>query len=148
MKEGWNPLVHQFESTFQCQLPVTETVFLDEIPIETKNKVKHYLNSFDPHSLFGLQFILDNLKSLVLSLALINKTITVDESVRLSRLEQEFQIQKWGQVEWAHDLDLNLLRSRVSAGLMHFILNNEFEFHQQTNSKTNNQPDRESQQRN
>ena len=120
------PLVNEFEQTFNCRLPVTESVFLDEISSEIKGKLSNYLRSFEFNSLIGLQFILDNLKSVLLSLALINKTITVDDAARLSRLEQEFQIEKWGNVEWSHSLDLELLRSRVSSGLLFFILNNEF----------------------
>ena len=108
-------------------------MFLDEIPPETNDAVRNYLNAFELSSLFGLKFVLDNLKSVVLTLALANKTITVEEAVKLSRLEQEFQIEKWGNVEWAHDLDLMQLRSRVSSGLIFFLLNNEL--HWQADSR-------------
>lgn len=132
LKDRWNPLIEDFESTYNCRLPVTDGVYLDEIPAETLNAVRNYLGAFELPSLFGLQFVLDNLKSVVLTLALANKTITVEEAVKLSRLEQEFQIEKWGNVEWAHDLDLMQLRSRVSSGLIFFLLNNEL--HRQADS--------------
>lgn len=118
-------MILDFEQTFNCRLPTTESVFSEQIPKETKEKIKNYLNSFELSSLYGLQFVLDNLKSIVLTLALINKKITVEEAVKLSRLEQEYQIKHWGNVEWAHDLDLMLTRSRVSSGLIFFLLNNE-----------------------
>lgn len=118
-------MVKWFEEAFECKLPVTTSVFLDDIPENTKNNLKRYLNSFEFRQLLGLQFIYDNLKSIVITLALASKNLTVDEAVRLSRLEQEFQIEKWGNVEWAHDVDLNLQRSRVSSGLIYFILSNQ-----------------------
>lgn len=111
---------------------MTDSVFLDEIPGETIDAIRNYLGAFELNALFGLQFVLDNLKSVVLTLALANKTLTVEEAVKLSRLELEFQIEKWGNVEWAHDLDLMQLQSRVSSGLIFFLLNNEL--HRQDDS--------------
>lgn len=125
LKRGWDPLIADFERTYNCRLPVTDSVFLDEIPSQTTDAIRNYLGAFELSSLFGLQFVLDNLKSVVLTLALANKTLTVEEAVKLSRLELEFQIEKWGNVEWAHDLDLMQLQSRVSSGLIFFLLNNE-----------------------
>lgn len=125
LKNGWDPLVVDFQRTYNCRLPVTNSVFLEDIPAETQTAIRNYLGAFEMNALFGLQFVLDNLKSVVLTLALANKSITIEEAVKLSRLEQEFQIEKWGNVEWAHDLDLMQLQARVSSGLIFFLLNNE-----------------------
>ena len=40
----------------------------------------------------GLEFVITQLKSVVLSLALIDRHLTVEEAVLLSRLEEEYQV--------------------------------------------------------
>lgn len=40
----------------------------------------------------GLEFVISQLKSLVLSLALIDRHLSVDQAVLLSRLEEEYQV--------------------------------------------------------
>lgn len=113
----------------------------------------------------GLEYVITQLKSVVLAFALIDKHITVEQAVLLSRLEEEFQvwtrhiinahteirkaswlciqspclflsssltndlfspplsfpspqIGHWGNVEWAHDVDLYELRARTAAGAL------------------------------
>jgi ATP synthase F1 complex assembly factor 2 len=123
--QKWDPVLEWFERTFHGSLPTTDGVFLDDVSAQTKRSVERYLSSHNQSSLFGFQFVIDNLKSITLSLALVHKQLSVSEAVTLSRLEQEFQIARWGSVEWAHDTDLMLLRSRTSAGLIFFLLNQE-----------------------
>lgn len=68
---------------------------------------------------------MENLKSLILASALIDRHIEVEYSVQMSRLEQEFQVLKWGGVEWYHDIELMALRTRVAAALLFVHLNCE-----------------------
>lgn len=58
------------------------------------------------------------LKSMVLTLGLIDLYLTVERAVLLSRLEEEYQMQKWGSIEWAHDYELRELRARTAAGAL------------------------------
>jgi ATP synthase F1 complex assembly factor 2 len=44
-----------------------------------------------------------------------NKKLTVEEAVKLSRLEVDFQIGYWGNVEWAHSIELHDTTARVAA---------------------------------
>lgn len=69
-------------------------------------------------SLPGIEYVITQLKSLILSMGLIDRHITVEKAVLLSRLEEEYQIQRWGNVEWAHDYDLCELRARAAAGTL------------------------------
>lgn len=45
-------------------------------------------------------------KSVLISLALLNGKINVEQAIEASRLEVMHQIEKWGEVEDAHDVDL------------------------------------------
>lgn len=62
-----------------------------------------------------ISFGVDAIKSLILTLAVIDRKLTVSQAVKLSRLEIEFQTEKWGSVEWAHDLEEHDTTSRLAA---------------------------------
>ncbi|KAK2103498.1 hypothetical protein P7K49_017354 [Saguinus oedipus] len=52
---------------------------------------------------------------MVLALGLIDLHLMVEQAVLLSRLEEEHQIQKWGNIEWAHDYELQELSEAWAA---------------------------------
>ncbi|RWS04473.1 ATP synthase mitochondrial F1 complex assembly factor 2-like protein, partial [Dinothrombium tinctorium] len=124
-KEKWDPLIKWFQTRFECEVSVTEEMISPTTNPLTTTMISRYLLSYNFSTLTGILFIVENLKSLILSLALFNRQITVEEAVNLSRLEIEFQITKWGNVEWAHDLELMMVRSRVASGLLFALLNTE-----------------------
>lgn len=66
----------------------------------------------------GFVFAVDVLKSLILTMACVERKLTVEEAVKLARLEEEFQIEHWGRVEWAHDLSQQDSQARLAASLL------------------------------
>lgn len=78
------------------------------------NRIFHFL---------GLVFAAESLKSLILALACIDRKLMSDQAVRLSRLEEDFQIKHWGRVEWAHDIAQHDLQARVAAAILFIHLN-------------------------
>ncbi|MCP9263718.1 Atp synthase f1 complex assembly factor 2 [Dirofilaria immitis] len=68
--------------------------------------------------LIGLQYATESLKSVLLTLATISSRLHVDEAVELALLEQKYQSDIWGKVEWAHDIEREELISRLSAGVL------------------------------
>lgn len=83
---------------------------------------KHLL-SYDLTSMHGFVFAVDVLKSIVLAFACIDRYLTVEQAVRLSRLEEEFQINHWGRVEWAHDLTQQDHQARLAAAVLFIHFN-------------------------
>ena len=67
----------------------------------------------------------ETLKSLILTLAVIDRHITCEEAVKLALLEQQFQASKWGNVEEFHDLELQENIMRCSACYVHIQMTNE-----------------------
>ncbi|XP_018617600.2 ATP synthase mitochondrial F1 complex assembly factor 2 isoform X3 [Scleropages formosus] len=96
-----------------------------QITEETKDTFRQHLGSYNFWALTGLEFVITQLKSLVLSFALVDRHLTVEQAVLLSRLEEEYQIQRWGNVEWAHDYDMYELRARTAAGTLFVHLSSE-----------------------
>ncbi|XP_045680635.1 ATP synthase mitochondrial F1 complex assembly factor 2 isoform X5 [Phyllostomus hastatus] len=88
------------------------------IPDRTREVLVSHLASYNMWALQGIEFVVSQLKSMVLTLGLIDLRLTVEQAVLLSRLEEEYQIQKWGNVEWAHDYELQELRARTAAGAL------------------------------
>jgi hypothetical protein len=49
--------------------------------------------------------------------------LTTSQALRLNRLELDFQIKHWGNVEWSHDIEHYDTMSRFACGMMFFSLN-------------------------
>jgi len=63
------------------------------------------LFSMDEFELSGLNFAAQTTKSLIIPLALFYRHINLSDAIAASRLEEEFQIEQYGEVEGHHDLD-------------------------------------------
>ena len=50
--------------------------------------------------------------------SLLEGVITCEEAVKSSLLESQFQIRKWGHVEWGHGVDEAELWNRLSAAVV------------------------------
>lgn len=121
----WDPVVHWFANYFSCSVPVTQNVTLPEINEVTRNTLSKYFNSFNIWSLTGITFAAENLKSIMLTCAVINRQLSVEDAIHLSRIEENYQADKWGTVEYHHDLETYNLQTRVSAAVMFTLLNSE-----------------------
>nr|XP_033819727.1 ATP synthase mitochondrial F1 complex assembly factor 2 [Geotrypetes seraphini] len=121
-KNEWDPVINWAEKRYGVSITSSTSIMGPPIPAETKETFMKHLASYNTWSLLGIEYIIVQLKSMVLAMGLIDRYLTVERAVLLSRLEEEYQIQRWGNVEWAHDYDLQELRSRTAAGtlLVHF----------------------------
>ncbi|KAF5906288.1 TOM1-like protein 2 isoform X2, partial [Clarias magur] len=114
-KNEWDPVMDWIEKRYNVVIGSSSSIMGPQIPEETKETFRQHLNSYNLWSLTGLEYVISQLKSLILSFGLIDRHLTVDHAVLLSRLEEEYQIQRWGNVEWAHDYDMYELRARTAA---------------------------------
>ena len=62
------------------------------ISSESREVIWKHLHSYDIWTLNGLMFGVEAVKSLVVLLACIDRHISIEEGVRLSTLETEFQV--------------------------------------------------------
>lgn len=121
-KDKWDPIIEWFMKEFNVTVGITDNIIDSPVTAETKKVIETNLTSYPLTPLLGVQFMTENLKSVILTHALMKTRLTVEEAVSLSRLEIEYQTSQWGNVEWAHDIDLAQMRARVSAGLLFFLL--------------------------
>jgi len=131
-KQELDPIVRWFQDTFKVGLRLCQP-FADpyarshefasssqlsshEQPENTITRMQWYLHSLDDWSLCGLQLLSQSTKSVILPLAVMLNRLGGDEALRLSRLEEIFQLTKWQSIEAAHDLDEADLSVRVLSG--------------------------------
>ncbi|XP_054992905.1 ATP synthase mitochondrial F1 complex assembly factor 2 isoform X3 [Sorex araneus] len=117
-KNEWDPIIEWAEKRYSVEIGSSTSIMGPSIPPRTREVLASHLASYNMWALQGIEFVVTQLKSLVLTLGLIDLRLTVEEAVLLSRLEEEYQIQKWGNVEWAHDYELQELRARTAAGTL------------------------------
>ncbi|XP_043945599.1 ATP synthase mitochondrial F1 complex assembly factor 2 [Protopterus annectens] len=117
-RNEWDPVIDWAEKRYQVEIGSSSSLMGPKIPVETKNTFHQHLDSYSLWALIGLEFVITQLKSLILALGLIDRHLTVEKAVLLSRLEEEYQIQRWGSVEWAHDYEQQELRARTAAGAL------------------------------
>ncbi|XP_075686750.1 ATP synthase mitochondrial F1 complex assembly factor 2 [Rhinoderma darwinii] len=114
----WDPVLQWAENRYDVAIGSSTSIMGPVIPDQTKEVFHRHLASYNSWSLIGIEFMVTQLKSLILAMGLVDRFLTVQKAVLLSRLEEEFQIQHWGNVEWAHDYDLQELQSRTAAGTL------------------------------
>lgn len=62
-------------------------------------------------------------KSLIIGVALFNEEISIKEAILMSRIEEDFQIEEWGEVEGGHDIEVSNLHMRLTAAsIFHKLL--------------------------
>ncbi|XP_032473172.1 ATP synthase mitochondrial F1 complex assembly factor 2 isoform X1 [Phocoena sinus] len=117
-RNEWDPVIGWAERRYGVKIGSSTSIVGPSIPARTREVLVSHLASYNTWALQGIEFVVSQLKSMVLTLGLIDLHLTVEQAVLLSRLEEAFQIQKWGNVEWAHDYELQDLRARTAAGAL------------------------------
>ncbi|XP_054427109.1 ATP synthase mitochondrial F1 complex assembly factor 2 isoform X2 [Pteronotus mesoamericanus] len=124
-KNEWDPIIEWAEKRYGVEIGSSTSIMGPSIPARTREVLVSHLASYNMWALQGIEFVVAQLKSMVLTLGLMDLRLTVEQAVLLSRLEEEYQIQKWGNVEWAHDYELQELRARTAAGALFVLLCSE-----------------------
>lgn len=124
-KNEWDPVLHWIENRYNVTIGSSSSILGPEISEATKDLFRQHLKSYNFWGLIGLEFVISQLKSVVLALGMVDRHLSVEQAVLLSRLEEEYQIRQWGNVEWAHDYDMYELRARTAAGALFIQLSSE-----------------------
>jgi ATP synthase F1 complex assembly factor 2 len=135
-EKKWVPIVNWFNTRFPdlnlvIQREIDHTnILANNNNFDFNNSFSDYLlNNFNLNTLIAFNFIVECLKSVILTVALLErKVFTVEEVCELAFLEQKHQYDQWGKVEWYHDINESESKSRVSAGLLFVYLSNSSKF--------------------
>lgn len=122
----WYPILEWFNERFDADVKKCDDLSQPTISPKTRMNISKQLMSYNDAAMQGIMYATDTLKSVVLTLACVEKRISVEKAVALSRLEEEFQLKFWERVEWAHDLTQQDTQARLAASIL-FIHFNSFE---------------------
>uniref|UniRef100_A0A0N5AW04 ATP synthase mitochondrial F1 complex assembly factor 2 n=1 Tax=Syphacia muris TaxID=451379 RepID=A0A0N5AW04_9BILA len=127
----WGPILHWSNACFlfilHCRFLVKIFCLVAEISDESREHIRHALNGYNFPALVGIEFAVESVKSLLLVLAALSCRISIKDCADFALLEQRFQTDVWGKVEWAHDVEFEEIVSRLSAGVLFaYFMSNVF----------------------
>src|SRR5207245_2785737 len=84
---------------------------------ETLTSIQWLLFHSDDYTLAALDSLAHNSKSLIIAFALWKRHLTVEQAIKASRVEEDYQQQYWGEVVGAggHDVDKANVTVRMAA---------------------------------
>ncbi|CAO1397472.1 unnamed protein product [Diamesa tonsa] len=124
-QQEWNPMIEWFNKRYDTALEKTTGISPPEFKDSAKRQITNHLKSYSLPALHGYMFAVETVKSIILAFACIDRYITPEKAVLLSRLEEEYQLGHWGRVEWAHELNQQELQARLAAAVF-FVHCNSF----------------------
>ncbi len=100
-QDGWDPMLDWAAAHLGVRLFVGEGVMHVTQPPDTLAKLTAEVAAFDDFALAGAYDLISLSGSLILALAATKGEITPDEAWRLSRIDEDWQIDQWGEDEEA-----------------------------------------------
>ncbi len=95
-QEAWSPMLDWADQAFGARLKVTHGVRHIEQDGEAIAALNRVLKALDGWALTGLQTATTITGSLVLAIAILEGRLTPSKAFALSRIDEEFQAEKWG----------------------------------------------------
>lgn len=122
----WDPILAFVNEQFQTNLQSTYYLDVQGLISDRDRKViEKYFLSFDQQTLSVILFMVEQLKSILLTVCLLKQFRSVESISSLTRLETEYQISFWSNVEYHHDYEIMDTQSKIAAAyLIFYCLNN------------------------
>ncbi len=98
---GWGPLRNWAAEEMGVRLKPVEGIIAQPQPEESLEAMKRHAMAIDAYRLAGLVHGVALLGSAVLGLAVERRRISAAEAFELSRIDEQFQIERWGEDEEA-----------------------------------------------
>ncbi|MBM85137.1 MAG: ATPase [Rhodospirillaceae bacterium] len=112
---SWQPLLDWCAVTFNAPLSITTGLFPVTQPTESVQGLRNIVATFDDLPLAGLHEITSLSGSLVIALAVVEGRITAGEGVDAARLDETYQIERWGEDGDAMARRSNICRDFLAA---------------------------------
>ena len=116
--EKWSGPKEKLEEIMNIKLGVSNSFMPPKIDDTTYEAIRRYLETYDMWSLIAMERVALTLKSAILPILLSMREIQPNEAVDLSFVEQDFQTDRWGRVEWQHDIERQDLYAKTCAAAL------------------------------
>ncbi|MCH2547529.1 MAG: ATPase [Alphaproteobacteria bacterium] len=115
----WNTWLHWFEKHFDVKMVVVMGIMPAQQSPETIASMALELSQQECFLLTATWLAAKYTGSLILAMALIKNALPADEAFKISRLEEQYQTEQWGDDEEAHDKRVVMANEICELG--HFI---------------------------
>jgi ATP synthase F1 complex assembly factor 2 len=122
-QEYWNPIVQWVNEKYDLDVETTTGILSIQQSEKVMKKFREIVESFDTFTLAAFEKAVLRSKSFMIALALIERHIDVEFAAMATRLEVYHQIQRWGEVEDAHDLDREDIKRQLGSVIATIIKN-------------------------
>lgn len=119
--EGWQPLLDWLAKRHGVRLAVAEGIVAAAQPDDATVALARALAAFDHMALAALHTVTAACGSLVIALALADGRIDATDAWRLSRIDEDFQAERWGEDAEAAEA-AESLRAEVEAAARFLLL--------------------------
>ncbi|KAJ3144540.1 ATP synthase complex assembly protein atp12 [Irineochytrium annulatum] len=109
----WNPILDWASSRFSIKLDTTDGIASIRQPEASVQRLREHLESISTLQLAALERAVLTSRSLLIGLALMDGAVTAEFAADAARVEVYHQTRKWGEVEDAHDIDLEVMRQNL-----------------------------------
>ncbi len=110
--DAWQPLVDWADETLNTRLRVTQGVLPVDQSGRTMDSLQNAVEAMDDFELAALSSIAAACGSLVIALAVAMGRLDVGEALRISRLDEDFQSERWGD-----DEDIDARKHKLAADM-------------------------------
>jgi chaperone required for assembly of F1-ATPase len=94
---AWDEVLNWAVSRFGCTLEVTEGVMPLTQPVESLAALRAHMERMNTFYLSAFSVLAQSLSSLLLALAVAEGRLDAEQAFLLSRLDEEYQAEKWGE---------------------------------------------------
>ncbi|KAI5704520.1 hypothetical protein M8J76_013934 [Diaphorina citri] len=122
-EKEWGGILSWFNQRYNTSISYSNDIAGPTVDPKDRATIQRHFLSYNFETVMGVNFAVETLKSIVLTLACIDRKLSIEEAVHLSKLEEEYQIGHWGRVEWAHDLHQQELQARLAAAIFYVHVN-------------------------
>ncbi len=110
-----NPLIDWAMDEYGIKLNTTYSFEPVDHPSASVEKLMNMLDDMDPWSLAVFDSLTKITKSYLIALATVKGRLNAQQAFVASRVEEELQIQTWGEVEGGHDIDTSYTKVKILA---------------------------------
>ncbi|RDX78445.1 ATP synthase mitochondrial F1 complex assembly factor 2, partial [Mucuna pruriens] len=115
--EKIDPLLRWVELEFGFKPVVYSSFFGGKQEDGLVTAIENLLKKIDDCELAAIDAIAASAHSLVIAIGMVHGKLEIEEAIELIRLEEDFQVDRWGLVEGGHDVDIADLRVQISSAL-------------------------------
>ncbi|KAH0929374.1 ATP synthase mitochondrial F1 complex assembly factor 2 [Brassica rapa] len=123
--ERIDPLLEWVESEFGIKPKVYSSIFGGKQDDKLVKAVEGLLKKTNDGELASIDALEASAHSVVIALGIYCGKLQIDDAIKLIRLEEDLQVDKWGLVEGGHDIDIADLKVQISAATVFLALSRQ-----------------------